>query len=207
MILSSEFGFRFHLKALTHKVNGQATSACHWAPVSSVFAVCSAPLALAESLCWLFWLIEHVKSVSILHNFSWAFQYVNIIITTWPSGMKKATNMIHIQNRSFVYVLYLPFWMINIDYCYLLIQLFIKFIKSDSKDIYNVFFFFFFFFFFGLSVAQITHDSTYAWLYYHHSQPFFFFFFLFFFFLFFLILIKYIYIFFFFFSFSFPYIN
>ncbi len=56
-----------------------------------------------------FWLIEHVKSVSILHNFSWAFQYVNIIITTWPSGMKKATNMIHIQNRSFVYVLYLPF--------------------------------------------------------------------------------------------------
>ncbi len=35
-------------------------------------------------------------------------------------------------------------------------------------------FFFFFFFFFGLSVAQITHDSTYAWLYYHHSQPFFF---------------------------------
>lgn len=29
MILLSEFGFRFHLKALTHKVNGQATSACH----------------------------------------------------------------------------------------------------------------------------------------------------------------------------------
>ncbi len=39
------------------------------------------------------------------------------------------------------------------------------------------FFFFSFFFFFGLSVAQITHESTYAWLCYHHSQPFFFFFF------------------------------
>ncbi len=75
MILLSEFSFRFHLKTLTHKVNGQPTSACYWAPVSSVFAVCSAPLALAK------WLIEHVKSVWSLHNFSWAFQYVNIIIT------------------------------------------------------------------------------------------------------------------------------
>ncbi len=56
-------------------------------------------------------------------------------------------------------------------------------LKAARKCIYlSLFFFFFFFFFFCLSVAQITHDSTYAWLYYHHSQPFFFLFFLFFFF-------------------------
>ncbi len=49
----------------------------------------------------------------------------------------------------------------------------------QNKDIHTGFLFFFFFFssFFGLSVAQITHDSTYAWLCYHHSQPFLFYFF------------------------------
>ncbi len=51
--------------------------------------------------------------------------------------------------------------------------------------IWQIVIIFFLFFFFGLSVAQITHVSTYAWLYYHHSQPFSFFFFFF--------LIKYIY--------------
>ncbi len=48
---------------------------------------------------------------------------------------------------------------------------------SLSSNLFFNFFIFFLFFFFGLSVTQITHDSTYAWLCYHHSQPFFSFFF------------------------------
>lgn len=33
-----------------------------------------------------------------LHHLTQAFQYVNISIMTWPSGMKKVINTIHIQN-------------------------------------------------------------------------------------------------------------
>ncbi len=59
-------------------------------------------------------------------NLTWAFQYANIFITTWPSGMKKVKMVL---KHCFVYrmCIHIPsfaflFWMTNTDYCHLLVS-------------------------------------------------------------------------------------